>query len=44
MLHVRVVSPAALTGSLTDRLAAAPGVQNVVVRSGAARRPPGTYG
>jgi uncharacterized hydrophobic protein (TIGR00271 family) len=41
MLHVRVVSPAALTGSLTDRLAAAPGVQNVVVRSGAARRPDG---
>jgi len=41
MLHVRVVSPVALTGSLTDRLAAAPGVQNVVVRSGAARRPDG---
>ena len=41
MLHVRVVSPAAVTGSLTDRLAAAPGVQNVVVRSGAARRPDG---
>ena len=41
MLHVRVVSPAALTGSLTDRLAAAPGVQNVVIRSGAARRPDG---
>jgi uncharacterized hydrophobic protein (TIGR00271 family) len=41
MLHVRVVSPAALTDRLTDRLAAAPGVQNVVVRAGAARRPPG---
>jgi uncharacterized hydrophobic protein (TIGR00271 family) len=41
MLHVRVVSPAALTGSLTDRLAAAPGVQNVVVGTGAARRPDG---
>ena len=41
MLHVRVVSPAALTESLTDRLIAAPGVQNVVVRAGAARRPPG---
>jgi uncharacterized hydrophobic protein (TIGR00271 family) len=41
MLHVRVVSPVTLTGSLTDRLAAAPGVQNVVVRSGAARRPDG---
>ena len=41
MLHVRVVSPAALTESLTDRLSAAPGVQNVVVQAGAARRPPG---
>jgi uncharacterized hydrophobic protein (TIGR00271 family) len=41
MLHVRVVSPATLTESLIDRLAAAPGVQNVVVRAGAARRPPG---
>jgi uncharacterized hydrophobic protein (TIGR00271 family) len=41
MLHVRVVSPAALTDQLTDRLVAAPGVQNVVVRAGAARRPPG---
>jgi hypothetical protein len=41
MLHVRVVSPAALTGSLADRLAAAPGVQNVMVRAGAARRPDG---
>jgi len=41
MLHVRVVSPAALTQQLTDRLAAAPGVENVVVRAGAARRPAG---
>jgi uncharacterized hydrophobic protein (TIGR00271 family) len=41
MLHVRVVSPAALTDRLTDELASAPGVQNVVVRAGAARRPPG---
>ena len=41
MLHIRVVSPAALTESMTDRLIAAPGVQNVVVRAGAARRPPG---
>ena len=41
MLHVRLVSPASLTESLTDRLIAAPGVQNVVVRAGAARRPPG---
>jgi uncharacterized hydrophobic protein (TIGR00271 family) len=41
MLHVRVVSPADLTGELADRLAAAPGVQNVVLRAGAARRPDG---
>lgn len=41
MLHVRVVSPATRTRSLTDRLAVAPGVQNVVVRAGAARRPDG---
>jgi len=41
MLHVRVVSPVDLTDSLADRLAAAPGVQNLVVRAGAARRPPG---
>jgi len=41
MLHVRVVSPAAVTGQLTDQLAAAPGVQNVVVRPGAARQPAG---
>jgi uncharacterized hydrophobic protein (TIGR00271 family) len=41
MLHVRMVSPAALTDALTDRLAAAPGVHNVVARAGAALRPPG---
>lgn len=41
MLHVRVVSPPALTGPLADRLAAAPGVHNVVVRAGVARRPDG---
>jgi uncharacterized hydrophobic protein (TIGR00271 family) len=41
MLHVRVVSPAVLTQALTDRLAVAPGVQNVVVRAGAALRPHG---
>jgi hypothetical protein len=36
VLHVRVVSPAALAGQLTARLAAAPGVQNVeaVIRQG----------
>src|ERR671924_1696163 len=41
MLHVRVVSPTALTGPLADRLAAAPGVQNVVVHAGVGRRPEG---
>ena len=41
MLHVRVVSPAAQTESLTDLLTAAPGVHNLVVRTGAAHRPPG---
>lgn len=41
MLHVRLVSPAVLTRPLTDRLAAFPGVQNVVVRTGTARRPDG---
>ena len=41
MLHVRVVSPAALTELLADQLAVAPGVHNVVVRAGAALRPPG---
>jgi uncharacterized hydrophobic protein (TIGR00271 family) len=41
MLHVRVVAPAAATQSLTDRLAVAPGVHNLVVRTGAARRPDG---
>ena len=41
MLHVRVVSPAAVTGRLADRLTAAPGVQNLVVQEGAATRPAG---
>jgi uncharacterized hydrophobic protein (TIGR00271 family) len=41
MLHVRVVSPAAVTGQLADRLTAAPGVQNLVVQEGAATRPDG---
>lgn len=41
MLHVRVVSPATLTGELADRLASAPGVQNVLVQPGAASRPDG---
>jgi uncharacterized hydrophobic protein (TIGR00271 family) len=41
MLHVRVVSPAALTGQLAGRLTAAPGVQNLVIHAGAATRPDG---
>ena len=41
MLHVRVVSPAALTGRLADQLTASPGVQNLVVQPGAATRPDG---
>ena len=41
MLHVRVVSPPDLTGSLASRLTAAPGVWNVVVQAGAARQPAG---
>jgi hypothetical protein len=41
MLHVRLVSPAALTGRLADLLTAAPGVQNLVVQPGAATRPDG---
>lgn len=41
MLHVRVVSPAAVTGRLADVLTAAPGVQNLVVQPGAATRPDG---
>jgi uncharacterized hydrophobic protein (TIGR00271 family) len=41
MLHVRVVSPAALTGRLADLLTATPGVQNLIVQPGAASRPDG---
>jgi len=41
MLHVRVVSPAALTERLADQLTAAPGVQNLVVHPSAATRPDG---
>ena len=37
MLHVRLVSPAELTGRLAAGLAAAPGVRNMVVQAGAAR-------
>src|SRR5262252_11016329 len=41
MLRVRVVSPASLTGPLVERLAAAHGVQNLVVLRAAVRRPQG---
>jgi uncharacterized hydrophobic protein (TIGR00271 family) len=41
MLHVRVVSPAELTGRLVDSLAAASGVVNLVVLPAAAARPAG---
>ena len=41
MLHVRVVSPATVTGQLAGTLATAAGVQNVVVQAGGARRPDG---
>jgi uncharacterized hydrophobic protein (TIGR00271 family) len=41
MLHVRVVSPVALTEQLAGQLTTASGVQNVLVRAGAARRPDG---
>ena len=41
MLHVRVVSPPGSTGHLVERLSADPGVRNLVVMPGAARRPDG---
>ena len=41
MLHVRVVSPPAVTGQLADRLAVAPGIRNLIVQEGAAHRPAG---
>ena len=41
MLHVRVVSPPSVTGALLDRLTVVPGVQNLIVLDGAARRPDG---
>jgi len=40
MLHVRVVSPGSRTGQLVETLSTLPGVQNLVVASGA-RRPEG---
>lgn len=41
MLHVRVVSPPAVTGQLVETLAVAPGISNLVVQAAAARRPDG---
>jgi len=41
VLHVRVVSPPGRTARLVAALAADPGVQNLVVLKGAARRPDG---
>ena len=41
MLHVRVVSPPGSTDHLVERLTADPGVRNLVVMRGAARRPEG---
>jgi uncharacterized hydrophobic protein (TIGR00271 family) len=41
MLHVRVVSSPGSTGCLVQRLAADPGVRNLVILPGAARRPDG---
>jgi uncharacterized hydrophobic protein (TIGR00271 family) len=41
MLHVRVVSPPALTGHLASELGVIPGVQNVIVQAGGAVRPQG---
>jgi uncharacterized hydrophobic protein (TIGR00271 family) len=41
MLHIRVVAPRDRTGRLLDSLAGLPGVQNVIVHDGAARRPDG---
>ncbi len=41
MLHIRVVSPATVTRLLLARLAVLPGIQNLIVLEGAARRPDG---
>jgi uncharacterized hydrophobic protein (TIGR00271 family) len=41
MLHVRVVSPPGSTDHLVERLSGDPGVRNLVVMRGAARRPDG---
>jgi uncharacterized hydrophobic protein (TIGR00271 family) len=41
MLHVRVVSPPCSTEQLLNRLSANPGVRNLIILRGAARRPDG---
>jgi uncharacterized hydrophobic protein (TIGR00271 family) len=41
MLRVRVVSPPGWTERLVDKLSVDPGIRNLVVLPGAARRPPG---
>lgn len=41
MLHVRAVSPPGATDQLVERLSAEPGVRNLVLLRGAARRPDG---
>jgi uncharacterized hydrophobic protein (TIGR00271 family) len=41
MLHVRVVSPPSVTGRLLGQLASLPGVLNLIVLEGGARRPDG---
>lgn len=41
MLHIRIASPPDLTGQLVEALSADPGVVNLVVLEGAARRPDG---
>jgi uncharacterized hydrophobic protein (TIGR00271 family) len=41
LLHVRVVSPAGLTGRVVTELSEHPGVRNLVVLPGAAQRPDG---
>jgi uncharacterized hydrophobic protein (TIGR00271 family) len=41
MLHVRVVSPPGATGELIEKLAADPGISNLILLPGAARHPDG---
>src|ERR1700733_11158074 len=41
MLHVRVVSPPGATEELIEKLAADPGIRNLILLPGAARHPDG---